>query len=229
MTQSEIKERLSVKKTMLEHEIKGLLKLMGLSVPKSVFIGKGEGAALEALEALILETGIRYPLVAKVSFSGVASKTDVGGVRAGIRGAEELKGAVSSLMRIKGAEGVLIEETAPQGAAEVIVGGIKDPQFGPVVMFGIGGLFVELYRDVAFALTPVGRQEAGRLIRRIKGHRLLEGMRGRRPSDTEALISVIEAVSEIMETGLVEELDLNPVAVYPEGALLLDAKMELTP
>ncbi len=202
----------------LEHEVKGLLGRLGLTVPRGVFIGKGQ---------TLTPPPLAYPLVAKVSSARIVSKSDVGGVRRGIAGAEELRKAVAELLAIEGAEGVIVEETAPPGT-EVIVGGIVDSQFGPVVMFGLGGVFVELYRDVAFALAPLTDAEARRLVGRVKGSRLLAGFRGWPPIDMDALARVIVTVSELMATGVPSEIDLNPVSLYPGGAVVLDAKMEVS-
>ncbi|WP_298439824.1 acetate--CoA ligase family protein [Geobacter sp.] len=163
-------------------------------------------------------------VVAKVASGRIAAKSDVGGVQTGIRNRDELERTVAQLGEISGAEGVLLEEEAPPGL-EVIVGGTVDPQFGPVVMFGLGGLFVELFRDVAFALAPTTRKEALRLVERTKGSRLLSGFRGRPPVDRQALAGVIVTVSELIASGLVAEVDLNPVVLYPSGALVVDAKM----
>ena len=116
---------------------------------------------------------------------------------------------------------------APEGL-EVIVGGIIDKQFGPVVMFGLGGVFVELYKDVAFALAPMKEKDALWLIQQIKGYKLIEGYRGKPAVDKDALIKAILAVSEIMAAGNVEEIDLNPIALYPQGAIILDAKMSVS-
>lgn len=204
------------RRTFLEHEIKGMFKDMGFSVPKGVFIKKGMG--LTSLKEL------SFPLVAKVSSSHIVSKTETKGIRLGLKNMDELNTAVNELLQIDDAEGVLVEEMAQDGL-EVIVGGTIDEQFGPVVMFGLGGIFVELFKDVAFGLTPLKRDEALWLIRQIKGYRLLEGFRGRPPLDKEGLLDMIVIVSEIMETGLIREIDLNPIALYPEGAIILDAKM----
>jgi len=204
--------------TLLEHEVKGLLKEMGFSVPKGIFIRSGE---------TILEIpGLTFPLVAKVSSEKISSKSDLHGVRTGLKDFGELKIAVEELLRIENAVGVLIEEMAPTGV-EVIIGGVIDGQFGPVMMFGLGGVFVELYRDVSFGLAPLSKDDAYWMIKEIKGHRLLEGYRGSAPVDKEALIEILINTSEIMATGLVEELDLNPVTLYAQGAMVLDAKMRL--
>jgi len=202
--------------TFSEHEVKGLFKEMGFAVPKGRFFARGE--------AILPPTDLTFPLVAKISSSKVSSKSDVGGVKTGIKDKDELSRAVQELMRVEGAEGVLVEEMAPQGV-EVIVGGVIDNQFGPVVMFGLGGVFVELFRDVAFGLAPLTPGDALWLVQQTKGHRLLKGYRGKPPLDIAVLIHTIVAVSEIMATGMVKEIDLNPVALYPEGSLILDAKM----
>ncbi|MDA8241309.1 MAG: acetate--CoA ligase family protein [Nitrospiraceae bacterium] len=206
------------RKVFLEHEVKGILKEMGLPVPEGIYLAKGGTA----------ETAARlgYPLVAKVSSRKIASKSDVHGVRTGIPDKKTLQKVVDELMRIDGAEGVLVEEMAPQGV-EVIVGGVMDEQFGPVMMFGLGGVFVELFKDVSFGLAPLSHDEALRLVQEVRGYRLLEGFRGRPRVNVEGLAGIIITVSRLMATGLVEEVDLNPVALYPDGALVLDAKMSV--
>lgn len=209
----------------LEHEVKGLLKGMGVPVPEGVFLGRDEIAAGPHAALSSLKT-LSYPLIAKVSSSEITSKTDVHGVRAGINNESELARAIQELSGIERAEGVLVEEMAPQGV-EVIVGGIIDRQFGPVVMFGLGGIFVELFKDVSFGLAPLSGKDALRLIAEVKGYRLLEGFRGRPPVDIDALSAVIVKASELTATGLIEEIDLNPVAVYSKGAMVLDAKISL--
>lgn len=200
----------------LEHEVKGLLKEMGFSVPNGRFFGRGE--------ATTPLPDLAFPLVAKVASSKITSKSNVGGVRIGIANEDQLNRAVQELSRIEHAEGILVEEMAPEGV-EVIVGGVIDNQFGPIVMFGLGGVFVELFKDVAFGLAPLKAGDVLWLIQQIKGYRLLEGYRGKPPVDRDALIKIIVTVSEIMATGLVREIDLNPVTLYPEGFMILDAKM----
>lgn len=202
--------------TFLEHEVKGLFKEMGFAVPKGRFFARGE--------IILPMTDLNFPLVAKISSTKVPSKSDVGGVKIGIKNGHELSRAIHELMLIEAAEGILVEEMAPHGV-EVIVGGVIDDQFGPVVMFGLGGVFVELFRDVAFGLAPLTPGDALWLIQQTKGHRLLEGYRGKPPLDIAILIHTIVTVSEIMAAGMVKEIDLNPVALYPRGSLILDAKM----
>lgn len=202
---------------MLEHEAKAFLKEMGLPVPRGTFFKPGSVPS---------SAGMVYPLAAKVSSEHIISKSDVRGVRMGITNEEELKEAVAGLMEIPGAEGVLVEEMAPHGV-EVIIGGIIDPQFGPVIMFGLGGIYVELFKDVAFGLAPLEEKDALWLLAQIKGRKLLEGYRGSPPSDTGALVDILIAISRLMTEGRIREIDLNPVAVYPAGAMILDVKMSL--
>ncbi len=204
-------------RSFLEHEVKEFLRGVGLPVPEGRFIPAGT--------PLPSPLGLRFPLAAKVGSRRIGSKSDVGGVRLGIASPAELEETRTEFARIDGAEGVLVEEMAPPGV-EVIVGGTSDPQFGPVVMFGLGGLFVELFRDVAFALAPITRKDALRLADRTRGSRLLHGFRGRPPVDREALARIIRTVADIIASGLVAEVDLNPVALYPDGALVLDAKIK---
>jgi succinyl-CoA synthetase beta subunit len=205
------------KKALREHEVKKLLKEYGLNVPKGKFIPRG--TAINA-------RGLSYPLVAKVSSSAIPSKSDMGGVVLDIDDRKSLGRAAARLMEIEPAEGILVEEMAPSGI-EVIIGGIVDRQFGPVVMFGLGGIFVELFRDVAFGLAPMSEEDALRLAKQVKGYRLIEGYRGKLAMDLTGLSKVMVTVSRLMATGMIEEMDLNPVALYPDKAIILDAKVSL--
>ncbi len=204
-------------KSFSEQEVKALLSSLSVPVPRGLLIPRGE--------EIPHRHGLRFPLAAKISSTLISSKTDIHGVRLNIPDEGALRAACSELMKTEGAEGVLIEEMAPEGV-EVIVGGSVDSQFGPIVMFGMGGIFVEIFRDVAFSLAPMSRDDADWLIGQVKGSRLLNGYRGKPPVDRDALIGILLTVSEIMATGLVREIDLNPVALYPKGALVLDAKLQ---
>ncbi len=199
-----------------EQALKEFLRESGLPAPRSLNLAPGK--------PFPDFSRLTYPLVAKVFSSKIRSKTDVGGIRFGLKDAAAATAACYDLMKIKGVEGVILEEQAQPGT-EVIVGGIVDPQFGPVVMFGLGGIFVELFQDVVFALAPLTRADAFHLMEQPKGYRLLTGYRGTAPCDREALADILVTVSELMATGLLEEIDLNPVALYPDGAMILDAKM----
>ena len=214
----ELREKAQGRTAFLEHEVKGLLKGLGFSVPNAIFFRAGE--------TVPQRLDLKYPLVAKISSEKISSKSDQHGVRTDLRDESELRVAVEEILRIENAEGVLIEEMAPRGV-EVIIGGVLDRQFGPVMIFGLGGIFVELFKDISFGLAPLKKDDAHWMIKEIKGNRLLEGYRGSAPVDREALIEMLLSISEIMATGFVEEIDLNPVALYTQGAMVLDAKMKL--
>jgi len=199
-----------------EQSLKDFLREAGLPAPRSLYLPVA--ASFPDL------SGLGYPLVAKVFSPKIRSKTDVGGIRFGLQDAAAAAAACHDLMKIKDVAGIILEEQAPPGT-EVIVGGIVDPQFGPVLMFGLGGIFVELFQDVAFALAPLTRDDAFQFMAQLKGYRLLTGYRGTAPCDREVLADILVTVSELMATGLLEEIDLNPVALYPHGAMILDAKM----
>jgi len=162
----------------------------------------------------------------------VAHKSDVGGVRMGLESKEDVQDAFDEIMAAVNAaqpaariEGVAVQTMALAGT-EVIIGMSKDPQFGPVMMFGLGGVFVEVLKDVAFRIVPLEPKDAREMVREIKGFAVLEGVRGQKPADLAALESLILRVSEFIEAHPeVEELDLNPVLAYPDGALAVDARI----
>ncbi len=210
------------RRAFAEHEVKRFLRGIGLPVPRGIFMEKG--IQLSAFSYQL--SAFTYPLAAKVSSSKITSKSDVSGIRLGLKNDAELKKAVSELLKIEHAEGVLVEEMTHEGV-EVITGGVVDKQFGAVVMFGLGGVFVELFKDIAFALAPLKEEDAFWLIQQVKGYKLLEGFRGKAAVDKGALVKTVLTVSEIIASGYVEEIDLNPVALYPKGAMVLDAKMKV--
>jgi len=118
------------------------------------------------------------------------------------------------------------EKARAPPSTEVIVGGIRDNQFGPSVMFGLGGIFTEVYEDVAFRVAPIDRMEASNLIHELKGSRILEGMRGKTPVDVNSIINVLLSVSNLMlEHGAISELDLNPVIAYSHGVCAVDSRI----
>jgi len=162
----------------------------------------------------------------------VAHKSDVGGVRLRLESAEDVKTAFEEIIAsVKAAqpdariEGVAVQKMAPTGT-EIIVGMSKDPQFGPVMMFGLGGIFVEVLKDVAFRIVPLEPKDARQMVREIKGFPVLEGIRGQAPADLDALEKLILKVSDFIEAHPeIEELDLNPVFAYSDGALAVDARI----
>ncbi len=211
------------RKILLEPEAKKLLALGAIAVPRFVVIGD-MNKVVDAAE------GFGYPLVLKVVSPNISHKSDVGGVSLDIKGPEELSEHLS-LMLLHVAdesptsviEGFLLEEMLPKGV-EVIVGAIKDEQFGVVVMFGTGGVTVELMGDVSFRLAPVEKDEVLEMIKEVRGFPLLEGYRGDSAKDIGSIADLILKVARIVEeTDGLKELEINPLIVYEEGVVAVDA------
>lgn len=223
-----VKETLSLgRKTLIEPEAKAVISLASIPVPRHKVVKDMAGAVEAASE-------IGYPVALKLISPDILHKSDIGGVALGIRDAGELEMNWSRI--ILGAadeapasviEGFLIEEMAGQGT-EVIVGGIRDAQFGPAVMFGLGGVAVELLKDVSFRLAPVSREEAFEMISEVKSYPLLTGFRGGSHKDLDAIADVIMKIGRIMEgVSAIKELEINPLVVYERGALAVDARAVL--
>jgi acyl-CoA synthetase (NDP forming) len=205
---------------MGEHEAKQLLAEWGIPV-------LAERLARSADEAAAAFAAVGGPVVLKIAAPGLRHKTEAGGVLLDVRDAASVREGYAALMaRIPAAHGVLV---APHvdGGVETIIGVKRDPVFGPVVMVGLGGIFVEVLQDVALRLTPVDRPEAMAMIGEIKGRAVLEGARGRPPADTEALADALVALSRFAAAHAdeIESVDINPFLVLPlgQGAVALDA------
>lgn len=190
-------------------------------------------------EAVALARRMGWPVAVKVASPDILHKTEVGGVRVGVADEASLRSAyrevTESARRARPdarIEGVAVQRMAPPPVAEVILGAGTDPQFGPYLMFGLGGVFVEVLRDVSFRIVPLTPRDAAQMVREVQGHPLLEGHRGRPPADLPALEAALLALSRFLEARPeVKELDLNPVFVYPRGRGLLavDARILLHP
>ncbi len=161
-------------------------------------------------------------------------KTDSGGVKLGLRSISEVKKAYNEILESVRKKypralihGVSIQKMARPGT-EVIIGTSKDPQFGPVIMFGVGGIFVEVLKDVSFRVIPVNRRDAQEMIREIKGFTLLEGYRVKEPANIPALVGMILKMSHVInENPQIREMELNPVFAYKDKALAVDARIIL--
>ncbi len=184
------------------------------------------GAAVEAAKTM------GYPVVMKLLSPDITHKSDVGGVILDLGSDKEVKEAYNGMMAsVKqhipeaSIQGVLLQKMAGPGL-EVIVGAKLDPQFGHVIMFGLGGIFVEICRDVSFRVTPVDREMAREMVLEIKGSPIIEGAGGREPADLEAIIDVITALSSMLEKNPdITEIDINPLIVYSRGSVAVDARM----
>jgi acyl-CoA synthetase (NDP forming) len=185
-------------------------------------------------ESVRIAEEIGLPGVLKVVSPDVTHKSDVGGVKVGLETADQVSSAYDSIMSSTRAaaptasiEGVSVQSMAEPGV-EVIVGATRDPQFGHVVMFGLGGVLVEMLRDVSMRLVPVEQRDARAMIREIKGLPLLQGYRQYPPCDLDSLEEVILGLSRFLEEHPeVRELDLNPILCYPKGLVAVDARVVL--
>jgi acyl-CoA synthetase (NDP forming) len=206
------------------------------TILRAVGIGVAAAAEVDPARAAAAADELGYPLVAKAVAAGLVHKTEVGGVVLGLRSAAEVSDAVRLLRERLAAHGLVLERVLLQRQVstrvEALVGVTTDPTFGPLLVCGIGGILVELVRDVAYRLPPVSDVDAGEMLDRLRAARLLTGYRGQPPADRAALIDVMRRVSALVEiVPELCELDLNPVAVQAEGegAVVLDARIRVGP
>ena len=217
---------------VLEHEAKDIMKAYGIPIPPY-------DTAVSADEAVEKSAAIGYPVVLKILSKDVLHKSDAGGVKINLKNEEEVKEAFSEIMEnakkygeekgidVDLSRGVFISDFADMGT-EVIVGVTRDPQFGHALMFGLGGIFVEVLKDVTFRLIPFTEMDAREMVGEIKAAKILEGVRGQAPRDIDALVEVMLCVSKmITENPEISELDCNPTFLYEKGkgALVVDARI----
>ena len=212
-----------------EESGKRVLAANGIEVPATLSVAGPDGAA----DAF---AGLKPPLVAKVVSPDIVHKSDAGGVKVGIGSAAELEAALREIESAARAhtddvEGYLVEEMAPAGH-EVVVGGSTDPTFGPVVMFGLGGIFVEILADVAFRICPIAPVDAREMIDELKAVKLLRGARGGLRASEEAIVDTLLKVGGedgmmLALEGRVTEIDINPLIVSGSGAVAVDARFVL--
>jgi acyl-CoA synthetase (NDP forming) len=194
-----------------------VLKAAGFNPPRQAELRRGELLAAACRE-------IGFPLVMKVM--GPLHKSDVGGVKVGIRGEDEAEAAWNELLSIEGAAGVLVQEMVE--GVEVILGAIREGDFGHLVAFGLGGIFTEVLRDVRFGLAPLSRAESMGMIRSIRGYPLLEGVRGMQGLSVDRLADQLIRLSRLVtDFPRIRELDLNPVKGFGSNLLVVDARMSL--
>ena len=196
-------------------------------------IPTAEWAVVEDVESAILAAGmIGYPVALKVLSPDIVHKSDVGGVALGVKGPEALREELAALMRrvttrVPGArQSEILVQRMLDGGREVILGGKRDPSFGPVVMFGLGGVYVEILQDVAFRLAPLTHDDGVEMISEVKGSHLLRGARGEPSADVEAVVDALLALSRLLvECPEVMEVDINPLLVFEEGVTAVDARV----
>lgn len=217
------------RKELLEIETKRILKLWEIPVNRTEL-------AKDLEEVIRVARDIHYPVVLKIASPDILHKSDAGGVKVGIASEMELRRAFQEIM--DGARafnpkakimGVTVQEHLPAGR-ETIVGGLQDKSFGPTVMFGLGGVWVEILKDISFRLAPLTADEAKEMMKEIKGYPVLAGTRGAPSADIDTLASIIEKIGKLMvDFPQISELDINPVFVYNAGggAKAVDARIVL--
>jgi acyl-CoA synthetase (NDP forming) len=210
-----------------ELEAKKMLRQAGIAVNEAVLAASRDGA-LEAAAK------IGFPVALKIASPDIAHKSDWGGVKLDLKTARQVGRAYDDILKAARKhhpkariEGVSVQKMAPPGV-EVIIGASRDKQFGPVLMFGLGGIWVEVMKDVSFRIIPISRRDGAEMVREIKGRAILEGLRGQAAVDTAKLEELLLQVSRFVEARpQIEELDLNPVMAYPDGAVVVDARIVL--
>ncbi len=212
---------------LTEIESKELLQRAGIPVIETKL-------AKTKKEAISISRKIGFPVALKITSPDIIHKSDSGGVKLGLINATQVGNAYSEIISSAGqmfpkarVEGVSVQQMARPGI-EVIIGMSKDAQFGPVLMFGLGGILVEILKDVSFRIVPLTLRDAKEMIKETKGYLLLEGYRGQEPVNIPYLAQLIVKVSEFIEQNPeIRELDLNPLVAYEDGAICVDARIIL--
>ena len=215
--------------SLLETESRELLRAYGVSLPPAEFVRSPAEAAAASI-------GLGFPLAMKVVSPDIVHKSDAGGVKLNLKDEEavvrafgEIVERASSVTTQARVLGSMLSPMAP-GGQECILGMIRDNQFGPVIMFGLGGIFVEVLKDISFRVAPITEQDLDDMIQEIKGYRLLTGIRGEKAKDIGAIKEILAKLNEIaVDNPEIREIDLNPVIVHEQGASIVDSRVILTP
>jgi acetyl-CoA synthetase (ADP-forming) len=210
---------------LLEYEANAVCASYGVPVAKVKL-------AVTSSEAVKNADEIGYPVVLKIVSPDILHKSDAGGVIVNVKSADEVKEGFTKIVNNAknykadaNVLGVLVQEMAPS-STEVIVGMTKDPTWGPALMFGLGGIFVEVLKDVSFRVAPITERDANEMVREIKAFKILEGIRGQPPADIDAIVDILLKISKlVMENPMIDEIDLNPVFVYEDGAKAVDTRI----
>ena len=215
------------RRNLLEPEAKAICLAYDIPTPPFKVVTSLEDAATSA-------ESVGYPVVLKIVSPDILHKTEVGGVVVGLSSKDAVQSGYRRIMETAKSRrpdarltGVLVQKMAPD-SIEVIVGSINDPQFGPTILFGLGGIFVEILKDVVFRIAPLEERDAREMILEIKGYSALAGYRGFPPADQDAIVNLILSVSRLVtENPQIDQMDLNPAMVYEHGALVVDARILL--
>jgi len=208
-----------------EYDSKEEIKCHGIDIPAQAIVTSKEDLKK------VLAKDFTYPVVLKVNSADILHKTEAGGVKLNIASEEEALSAFDEIMQSCKAykpdakiDGVLIQQMVPKGT-EIIIGINNDKMFGPIILVGLGGIFVELFKDVALYPAPLNKDEAMNMLKKLKAYKLLSGYRGSEPLDIDALSDLIVKVGDyaVANKDTLKELDLNPVFVYKKGVKAVDA------
>ncbi|MFA5385500.1 MAG: acetate--CoA ligase family protein [Eubacteriales bacterium] len=209
------------RKLLFEDEVKQLLAIKGIAVTPCA-------VAHDEDQAVQLASKFGYPSVLKVHSISYIHKSDCGGVKLNLPDENAVRTAfreISAAVADKEQKACVTVQSMAGAGTEVIIGVTTDNHFGKVIMFGLGGVFTEIFEDVTFRLIPITREDAFSMLKSVKGNILLEGYRGKPPADSEALVEALLKVSRLVEDNdQIKELDLNPVVVYENGLLVLDGR-----
>jgi acyl-CoA synthetase (NDP forming) len=216
------------RQSLLEPEAKAICRAYGMPTPQY-------GVAKSPSEAADLAERVKFPVVLKIVSQDILHKTEANGVLLNLgsrKETEEGYGRVIANVRAyrpdARIEGVLVQHMEPKGL-EVIVGGLRDSQFSPTVLFGLGGIFVEVLKDVAFRVAPLNELDSKDMIREIHSYPVLKGLRGQPPADETAIRKILQETSRMMmENPSIEQIDLNPIMVYGKGASIVDSRIILS-
>ncbi len=217
----------SGRKVALPDESLAMVKLFGVDVPDCALVKTAE-------EAVEVSKKIGFPLALKIASQDVPHKSDIGGVVLNMENVQEVERnyhkVLDNMKRVVPEAqigGVLIQKQLPE-ATHLIVGGVYDEQFGPAVMFGLGGVFVELFKDVSFRIAPVTETEALEMIKEIKAYPVLSGYRGSKKLDIEQMTETIINISELITNiSTIKEIELNPLFAYEKSVAAVDARVIL--
>ncbi len=219
-----LKKKLESNQTVLtEFESKNLLKEIGIPIPDQELATTKE-------ETLTVAKKIGFPVVLKLMAEDIVHKSDTGAVKLNIKNEDETAQAYDELMNIssQSEKSISVQKMADEPITELIIGMTTDAQFGPALMFGIGGILVELLEDVSFRIAPITEYDAREQIHEIKGFPILDGYRGKPKADIDAIVKTLLTISDLVtKYEEINEMDLNPVFIYEKGLICVDARIIL--
>lgn len=215
--------------SLLETEAMALMAMIEIPTP-SFYLANSIEEAQKIAEVL------GYPVVLKIVSPDIIHKSDFGGVKLNILNSDQVSEKFKEIIKNVHEKapktrvlGIMVQKMVPS-STEVAIGALRDKQFGPAIMFGLGGIFIEILKDVSFRIAPVGRNDAHDMIKEIKGYPLLLGHRGNPRLDINAIADALVRISELLTNiDEIDQLDLNPILVYPSGLVAVDARIILGP